>query len=205
MMKKIWIILNGVLAAAVILLYILHFTGKSGEPETTVSETQNQQDTVLSLAYINIDTVLNNYDYFYDLRDELSEKQSTLESELNSRSKDYEKSASDFQGKIQKGLVTRREAAELEQQLRQEQQNLLRLRDNMSMELAEEEQVMNRKLINSIIEYLEEYNRDGKYDFIFSNSFGDNLLYAKNSLDITDTVIEGLNRSYKRNNPGKDQ
>jgi outer membrane protein len=94
-------------------------------------------------------------------------------------------------------LVTRREAAELEQLLLQEQQNLLRLRDDLAMELAEEEQVRNRRLINNIMEFLREYNKDYNYQFIFSNSFGDNMLFASDSLNITYPVLEGINKKYR--------
>jgi outer membrane protein len=103
----------------------------------------------------------------------------------------------DYQNKVQKGLVTRREAAELEQQLMGEQQSLLQLRDQLTLQLQEEEQVSNRKLINAIMEYLKEYNSELNYQFIFSNSFGDNVLFANDQLDITYTVLPGLNEKYR--------
>ena len=65
------------------------------------------------------------------------------------------------------------------------------------MQLAEEEQVRNRRLINNIMEYLVEYNKDYNYQFIFSNSFGDNVLFANEQLDITSSVLEGLNEQYE--------
>ena len=151
-----------------------------------------------SLVYINNDSLLSNYVYFQDMQNEFADKQSEMEAELNLRSRQYEASALDFQNKVQKGLVTRREAAELEQQLLQEQQDLLQFRDNLSMQLAEEEQVSNRRLINNIMEYLVEYNKNYNYQFIFSNSFGDNMLFANEQLDITKSVLEGINEKYKK-------
>ena len=79
----------------------------------------------------------------------------------------------------------------------QEQQNLMQLRDQLSLELQEEEQVSNRRLINAIMEYLKEYNKDFNYQFVFSNSFGDNVLFANEELDITYSVLEGLNEQYE--------
>ena len=94
--------------------------------------------------------------------------------------------------------MTRREAAELEQQLMVEQQNLYTLRDELTMQLSEEEQVSNRKLIDNIMEFLKVYNQDKGYQFIFSNSFGDNVLFANESLDITYSVLEGINEEYRQ-------
>lgn len=197
MMKNLSLILNAVLIVAVGILFYLHFSsGQISDAGQAAAERVNTTVPGMAIVYINIDTLLNNYAYFHDMQDEFEDKQSELEAELNLRSRQYEASAMDFQNKVQKGLVTRREAAELEQQLLQEQQALLQLRDDLTMQLAEEEQVRNRRLINKIMEYLEEYNKDYNYQFIFSNSFGDNVLFANNELDITRSVLTGINEQY---------
>ncbi len=198
-MKNLSLILNAVLILAVGVLYYLHFhpqdamTRESPQAEITESTAR----TYGRIAFINIDTLLNNYDYYADLQDELMDKQSEMEAELNSRSQRYQTSALDYQDKLQKGLVTRSEAARLEEQLIQEQQNLIQFRDELSSQLAEEEQVRNRRLINAIMEYLKDYNTDYNYEFIFSNSFGDNMLFADDELDITYSVLGGLNAQYR--------
>jgi outer membrane protein len=197
-MKNLSLILNALLIVAVGALFYLHFSSK--EKAKTITESEGGQSIYqpdVPIVYINIDTLLHNYEYFADMQDDFADKQSEMEAELNNRSRQYEASALDYQNKVQKGLVTRREAAELEQQLLGEQQNLLQLRDQLTMELAEEEQVSNRKLINAIMEYLIVYNADKSYQFIFSNSFGDNLLFANEKLDITYSVLPGLNAQYQ--------
>ena len=199
MMKNLSLILNAVLIVAVGVLFYLHFSSEKpsvGEQPPTAGP--NAQSSGMAIVYINIDSLLNNYEYFHDMQDEFADKQSELEAELNLRSRQYESSALDFQNKVQKGLVTRREAAELEQQLLQEQQSLLQLRDELTLQLAEEEQVRNRRLINKIMEYLVEYNKDYNYQFIFSNSFGDNVLFANKKLDITKSVLGGINEEYRK-------
>jgi outer membrane protein len=130
-------------------------------------------------------------------------KQSELEAQLNSRTRTYDKNAKDYQDKVNKGLVTRREAAELEQSLYQEQQEILQLRDQLAAQLQEEEQVRNRRLVENIMVFLKDYNKDHRYQYIFSNSFGSNILYAGDSLDITASVLEGLNKQYKAQKESK--
>ncbi|MCK4748643.1 MAG: OmpH family outer membrane protein [Bacteroidales bacterium] len=198
-MKNLSLILNAILIVAVAVLFYLHFSSDKTTPVRQVSdEGINILEPNTPIVYINIDSLLNNYTYFHDMQDEFADKQSELEAELNLRSRQYETSALDFQNKVQKGLVTRREAQELEQQLLQEQQGLLQLRDQLTMELAEEEQVRNRRLINKIMDFLAEYNKDFNYQFIFSNSFGDNVLFANDKLDITSSVLVGLNEQYNK-------
>lgn len=197
-MKNLSLILNAVLIVAVGVLFYLHFSTKgSAKPGPARTEGINLVQPDVPIVYVNIDTLLNNYEYFTDMQQDFTDKQSELEAELNNRSRQYEASAMDAQNKVQKGLVTRREAAELEQQLMAEQQSLLQYRDELTMQLQEEEQVSNRKLINAIMEYLKVYNDDQNYQFIFSNSFGDNVLLANEQLDITYIVLPGLNEQYR--------
>ena len=197
-MKNISLILNAVLILAVGTLFYLHFSsGNSSDKGSSQTQVASTEGPGSGIVFVNIDSLLNSYSYFQDLQGEFADKQAELEAELNNRGRQYEASALDFQNKVQKGLVTRSEAQNLEQQLMQEQQNLLQLRDQMSLELQEEEQVSNRRLINAIMEYLKEYNQEYNYQFIFSNSFGDNVLFANQGLDITNSVLEGLNAQYE--------
>ncbi len=197
-MKNLSLILNAVLIVAVGVLFYLHFSTKgSAKPGPARTEGINLVQPDVPIVYVNIDTLLNNYEYFTDMQKDFTDKQSELEAELNNRTRQYEDSAMYAQNKLQKGLVTRREDAELEQQLLAEQQSLLQLRDELTMQLQEEEQVSNRKLINAIMEYLKVYNAEQNYQFIFSNSFGDNVLFANEQLDITYIILPGLNEQYR--------
>ena len=197
-MKNLSLILNAILILAVGALFYLHFSsGKTSGIVSSKTPMAAFEGTGSGIVYVNIDSLLSNYAYFKDLQDEFADKQAELEAELNNRGRQYEAGALDYQNKVQKGLITRREAAELEQQLLQEQQNLMQLRDQLSLELQEEEAVSNRLLINAIMEYLKEYNKEYKYQFVFSNSFGDNVLFADEELDITYSVLEGLNAEYE--------
>ena len=197
-MKKISLIINVVLIIAVGLLYYFQFTG----PKTSVPKDDSKKsssktsDTSFAIAYVNIDTLMLYYNMYEDMKNELGGKQKTSEAELNSKSKSFEKKYTDFQNKVQKGLVTRYQAAEMEQELLKQQQDLVKLRDDLSMRLMDEEQVMNRKLLYSITEYLEEFNKEKNYKYIFSNAFGGNILFADNALDITQEVVDGMNAKY---------
>ena len=199
-MKRVNLIINIVLVIAVGALFVLYFTGKKKSSPASTEEklVENNNTGKGGMAYINIDTLMNNMDMFFDVRNKLVDKQKSSEAELNSRSKDFEKEATDFQEKVQKGLITRSRAQEIEQELYLEQQNLINLKDKLSQELSEEEQVMNRQLIYYITDYLKEFNKEKNYQFIISNSLAGPLLYASDKQDITNDVVEGINAKYAK-------
>ncbi|MDR2886404.1 MAG: OmpH family outer membrane protein [Bacteroidales bacterium] len=196
-MKKISIILYAVLFLAVIGSYALHFTGKktgnaaSGESATIAGVPAD------GIAYVNIDTIIFKFDMFQDRRNDLLDKQQKAEVELNAKGSRYERDARDFQDKVSKGLVTRATAAEMEQALMQQQQEFINLRDQLQASLMEEEQVMNRQVIDYITKFLEENKSNYNYSYVLGKSFGSVVLYGDSSLDVTGMVVEGLNKKYQ--------
>ena len=196
-MKKISLWLNVVLIIAVAGIYFLHFTGnKTSKAEVSADGTEQVIDRDYAIAYIDIDTLVSNYDLFIDKRDDLAQKRNESEAELQIKSRNFENEVRDFQDKVNKGLITRTKAQILQQQLAQKEQELYATRDNLGRQLAEEEQVMYRQVLNEVMSYLEEYNKEYNYKYIFSKSFGGQLLYTDKSLNITNDVLTGINEKY---------
>jgi outer membrane protein len=195
-MKKLSVVLFALLFIAVALLYYLHFksSSKPGIPDvpSALKEIPGQ-----GIVYVNIDTVIFNLDLFRDRRDELVTKQKNAEAELNSKGTQYEKGVKDYQDKVNKGLVTRATAAQMEQGLIQQQQELVSLRDKLQSNLAEEEQVMNRQVLEYITRFIEENKSQYNYQFIFGKSFGGPVLYSNSSLDLTHQLLTALNKKYQ--------
>ena len=54
------------------------------------------------------------------------------------------------------------------------------------------------QLTDSLNNYLKEFNADGRYHIILSNSAKDNVLWAAEQYDITNEVIEGMNARYAK-------
>lgn len=200
-MKNFSIVSNVVLFIGLVALYIIHFSSPVAEVEVSEkSDSLNVTKAVVTsgFAYVNMDTLISSYDMAEELSEALQSKQKQMESELNTKSSAYERGVGDFQEKVQKGLVTRAQAQQMEQNLMQEQQSLIQLRDNLTMQLAEEEQVMNRRIVNSIMEYLEIYNQDHNHQFILGRQSLDiSVPFADEALNITQNVLTGLNTHYQ--------
>lgn len=198
-MKNFSTWLNIVLVLAVIGLYVLYFTGKgtkSQSHEAVNEETGQAINRDYPIAYVNIDTLISKYDLFADLRDELIQKRDEKQAELQLKFSDLEKEARNLQDQLNKGLITRAKAQMVQQELGQKEQQFYVTRDNLAMQLSEEEAVMNRQILNSILEYLKEYNNQYNYRYILSSQFGGPVLYSDNSLNITYDVLKGLNEKY---------
>lgn len=195
-MKKLTAALFAVLFLSVAALYILNFTGNRKSNNNEQSVTSVNADAG-GIAFVNIDTVVFKFNMYADRRDDLLEKQKKAEAELNSKGTQYERGVKDYQDKVNKGLVTRATAAEMEQSLYQQQQELVTLRDKLQSDLLEEDQVMNRQILEYITTYLDENKAQYNYEYIFGKSFGSVVLYGNSAHDITQRVVDGLNAKYQ--------
>lgn len=148
------------------------------------------------IAFVELDSVIANFDMAKDITDQLAEKQKNSEAELTAKSQAFDRDVRDYQNKAQKGLITRATAAEMEQTLAQQQQSLLALRDEMALNLNEESVVAQRQVLEYINLYLAEFNKDHNFQYILAKQFPGPILYSDTTLDITVDVIAGLNAKY---------
>ncbi len=193
-MKKITFLAFG--ALAVVGLLINCKSNNSGNSTKDTNQSNTQISSTFSAAWVNVDTLINNYDMYFDMQKELEESGRKSEAELTTKSRDFEREANDFQNKVQKGLVTRSQAEQLQQGLAVKEQELYRLRDELRAKIADEQQVKLRLIQVSITDFLTEYNKTKGYHVILSSTFGGPLLYGHPSLDITQDVLKGLNEKY---------
>lgn len=200
-MKKLPLILSVVSFIAVLVLYILYFTGgKSHRISGANTEMTGGSDaTGGDIVFIDIDSVLNNYQMYKDYNDEFERKAKISEAELTSKQRIYQKDVNDYQYKVQRGLITRAEDQQIQQQLYNQQQTLLKLQQDKQLELSEQEQVTVNLVLNSITEYLKEVQPKYNYRYVFANRLvGGSIFYGSTSLDITKEITQGLNEKYSR-------
>lgn len=194
-MKNLSLILNGILAVAVIYLYVLHFSGGSSAQTEQANSAANYSSAMPKIAYVNSDTLLQYYDFFQDKRVELEAKAQKLQADYENRAKGLQGEITAFQRNA--GTMTMNQARALEEDLMKKQQNLVQYQQNLSNELMQEEAKVNEELYGKVAEYLEEYGEDQDFKVVLTYTKNSGVLYADDSLDITRTVIENLNQRYK--------
>lgn len=150
----------------------------------------------LKIAYVEVDSLLSSYQFCIDINQEMVKKEENVRATLNDKTKKLEKEQQDFQYKYENNAFTRARAEEEYNRLMKKAQELEELRVKLAEELAIENQENNMMLRDSINNFIQTYNADKKFDFIFSNAGFDNLLYGNPAYNITDEIIEGLNKRY---------
>lgn len=200
-MKNLSIVLNVVLTVAVVVLYVLHFNGKPELKEAAGSEGVSVDASNLSIAYVNSDSLLKNYDFFKELEKSLIEKRDKLNLEYQNRAEGLQKEITNFQSTA--GNMTISQARAVEEDLKKKQQNLMMYQQQLSQQMMQEEAKMNSELYDKVASYLNEFGMDKELQIVLTYTKGSGVLYANEGLDITDQVMEGLNDAYKVEQSGE--
>jgi outer membrane protein len=175
-------------------------TGENKDAGVNPTSTENKQAVetkVTDIAYIRLDSVIQKYDYYHELKREFEQKAKKKEDEFRSKMNALQADAKTFQEKYQKMILTNSEAEEQRQRLEQRDQELRNVEyPKMMSELSEEETVMSRKVIDAIQVYVEKYNVDKKYALILNAA---TIIVGAPSMDISSEILNGLNQEYIAN------
>ena len=151
----------------------------------------------LKIAYVEVDSLMTQYDFAKDYSVTLQKKSNNARNTLTQKGNALQAAMNNFQQKINNnGFQSREQAASVQNAIQRQQNDLQELQARLENELATETAKFNEALRDSLQNFLKDYNADKKFDLILSKA-GDNILLGASRLDITQDVINGLNKRYK--------
>lgn len=191
-----WII-EGVLAAAVIALFALHFAGgKKPAKIEKPAEVGNGE-----IVYINIDSINENYELVKILTDSIDADKQKQAVVFQNRQKSLEQKAANFQKNYSSGSLTPQQAQYAQQSLEEEstrlQNDYAQALESLEARYIAAQQQMNDSLLAAAKRVNASYN--ASYIFAYQGSGGSQLLYGDPAHDITQEVLDELNKAFKKN------
>ena len=199
-MKNGMLIWNIGLTVVAGLLLFLYFGGnkKSGPVKSVRTDTASTESPT-RIAYIDMDSVQENYKYAKDFLSEIKRLENANNLELEKLGEDLKKKWNAYAQQDQ--------AAGLSQLSNEHQQELMAIQKRVDdrKQALEQDYIkyVNQnelKLRNNIKDFLKEFNSDRKYSYIMS--YEDRMFYYVDTVyNITTEVIRGLNERYKTKKP----
>ncbi|MCB2220958.1 MAG: OmpH family outer membrane protein [Bacteroidetes bacterium] len=194
------LILNVLISVGLIILYVLYF----GKEEKSESSPKQQMNSIQSptgggvnVAFVNTDVLLERYELVKQMASEFDKEQRKRDTDLQKRTKQYEEEAAYFQESVQNQSLSEESAQRIYEQLMVKQQELYELQQKYSNELAQQEFEMNKVLLDTVKNYLDRINIEKNFDYILNYTIAGPILLAKDTFDITEFVLRGLNKEYK--------
>ena len=171
--------------------------GAKEEEETTTENAQEEEAVGLKIAYVELDTLMSQYQLYKDYSEVLTRKGNNIQKTLAQKQRALENHAAAVQKKYESNEFTTRDEVERAQaSIEKEQRDLAELADRLQNEFAIEQARINEEARDSIQSFLKRYNKTKKYDYVLVKA-GDNLLIANPQYNITNDIVKGLNKRYK--------
>lgn len=198
-MKIFNLVSNIVIIVAFILMWVLHPKAAESKHDHDSAESTSECGN-LPLAYVNIDSIIVNYQEAIDLNEELMAQQEEARTSLTAKARNLEGEMVSFQRKVENnGFLTQERAQSEQQRLIAKQQQLEQEQQKISNELGLKQQDLNEQVLEAITDYVKEYNKDGKFEMILTQTGGiGTVLFSKQSYNITSDILEALNEQYSK-------
>ena len=204
-MKNLSLILNGILAIAVAILFYqvsaLKSSGTIAESKSVASSltpaiiSSSTNLTDAKIAYVNTDSINEHYAYIADFTKVLRNKKAALEGQMQSMTAKFQAEYEAFQQSAQAGVAPQSELQKQQANLERQQQELANKElqmQNLGVELEEK----NMELNKNVKDFLKRIN-NGRFDYILSYSdMMPTILLTNPKLDITPEVLKGINEDY---------
>lgn len=167
---------------------------------TEVKESKASNTKGLKIAYVLLDTLQNQYQFFKDVNDELEKKAKAAESQVKQAENKVVQLQNQIQKKVQSNQYTTEEQYTADQRaLQQLYEKGQQLQNRLTLEIQTETGKRLQEVSDTIKNFMDKYAREKGYDFVFSKTSGiDHLIYAAPSYDITNEVVAALNKRYKK-------
>ncbi len=188
-MKSISWIVNGVLAVAVIVLFVLHFSTNSTPTKASINDKGG-----VKIAYFEIDSIQNSYEFFKEVKSSLQVKDMENTKQLTNLKNEYIAKYQELQKNAQ--FLSQAEVASRQQDLVKAEKNYTAKEQQLSQELQEESFKRLQEVKKKIEVFLANYNKNKDFAFILSSN-ADLMYYKDTTYDITADIIKGLNADYK--------
>ncbi len=199
-MKNSLLIFNVVLAVALIVLYALVLRhNKVHSVDVQMYGSDSTLMVNLPIAYVNVDSLLLNYQLAIESNETMMKKQEDSRLDLNVKARQLQNEMAEFQRKLENNAFLSRDRAESEQnRLMKKEQDLQQLNNKLTQEIMDLQQKIAEQLRDSITIFLSEFNKNKQFELILSNTANDNILIPNERYNITQEVTDGLNSRYNK-------
>lgn len=186
-------IMKKIMMLAVVSLSVMACNKETATPATTETATQKSSD--FKTAYIDTERLMKEYQEFKDFESKFKSMSERMQSELDRDMKKFQNDVLDLQKNAQsKGMEW---AQNRQVELERRQQTLAQKEQNFMQKFQEESAVERDSMVSSMKNFIKDYSKGKGYDYVFGTGDAATVLFAKDEYDLTQDVLDLLNKNYE--------
>lgn len=191
------------ISALGILASILTSCGsKEGASSAPAPEPAGIPVSELRIATVNMDSINEGFQMVADVQNELSQTEKRLTDDIQRQAANFQ---TEYENYLKIGAtLTLSEQKKRESDLEQKQQNIAGLQQTYANQIVNLQTQRMEEVTKTILDYVERYNKEnGPYTMVVITGRNSGVLYAEPSMDITRSVLDGLNKEYRESKKTK--
>jgi outer membrane protein len=148
------------------------------------------------LVYVDVNKLMEGYKRTKVAKAEFDKKASTMKGNIDSLMTGWQKELQAYEK--ERVSLSPKELKLKHELLQNKQQQINGYQEAIQKKIQEEDKKVTQTVINDINDYVKEYGKKHGYKIIFGASGGGNIMYAAESTDLTEVVLNGLNAEYEK-------
>jgi outer membrane protein len=150
----------------------------------------------LTIRYVDEDSIMNNYNLAKDINEAMLRRQNQFDAAQTQKGNEINKFGTAMQQKLKtNGYLTEDSYKADEAKLAKMQNDAQNYLGNLQQSIQNELMQSQTQLMDSISNFMNEYAKQKGYDMVLRKSA---TLYIDSKYDVTNEVIEGLNKRYNK-------
>ena len=148
------------------------------------------------IGYVDNSILINDYQEKKDIEMKLQGKISAYEKRRDSLSQVFQLEVKEAELKSRK--MSQANLQKLQQELQQKNQLITQRLQFEQQQISQESQSQNDSLIKKVRSFVEGYGNTNGYSFILGSNEAGSVMFGKEELDLTQTILKALNQAYKK-------
>ena len=149
------------------------------------------------LVYVDVNKLIDGYQRTKAERTKFEEKANTLQANVDSLIGDWQEELKTYEK--ERSSMTKKELELKQELLTNRQQQIGNYQQAVQKQIQEEDQKATQTVVNDINDFVKEYGKKNNYKIIFGAGGSGNIMYADDDADLTQEVLEGLNKEFQGN------
>ena len=146
------------------------------------------------IAFVRTAELVYGYNGMREAHSAYKAQSSVWQANIDTLRMQYQRCLAEYQTNYK--TLSEKERGEKQMLVKKLEENLKNYTSVIREQANEKEKTMTEGVLNQINSYVEEYSKKKGYDFVIGGSNG-NLLYGNKAYDITDEVLQAINKEYK--------
>ncbi|MEL7002135.1 MAG: OmpH family outer membrane protein [Bacteroidota bacterium] len=147
------------------------------------------------IAYVRSQDLVYSYAGTLEAMDKFNKEKEAWQANVDTLELNFNKAVNNYNENYSQ--MTESDRIDQSNNLDNQQRQLLGYKNAIDEKIKSKDDEMMQAVLNQVNTFIKEYGKENGYDVILGTTLSGSVLYGRQEIDITDQLLEALNKNYK--------